>query len=240
MAFATKVTGIDKYTGFSYNGKPIVATKVAGNPVKKDYHHNSWVPETKKVEVATLWAALRDYDSVSELTKTSITMIRKWQVEPWFKNIVNQVIKDKNEVLDGKITNVLEGCVSLILDRLQHGEQKLAHRTGEIVRVPIDAARAATIVGILFDKRQLLRGEATSRSETGSYDRKLEELKEAFLKYSQASEIQGEIVNVDAQPVQAQQEEAQQAEAVLEIICDVTNGEDDPRTERISPEPAVL
>jgi hypothetical protein len=45
-------------------------------------------------------------------------------------------------------------------------------------------------LAILFDKRQLIRGEATSRTESISTDRRLEKLKSEFEKFSKTKVIE--------------------------------------------------
>ena len=180
MSFATPNVGLDKYSGYSYEGKPIVLVKQRGSALKQEHHNNLWWPEDKRIEVATLWAVLRDVKQVSDLSKVSAQVIRKWKDEPWFHNIVSRVVKEKNDILDQKLTGVIDACAIQIQERLTQGDTKVNYKTGEVYTAPLDARGLALVMGIIFDKRQLLRGEATSRTETISFDRRLENLKETF------------------------------------------------------------
>lgn len=191
MSFATPNVGASKYTGFSYEGKPIVLAKQRGGVLKQERHNNLWWPEEKKIEVATLWAVLRDVKQVSELSKVGVPTIRKWKDEPWFYNVVSRVVKEKNDILDQKLTGVIDACAIQIQERLLNGDTKVNYKTGQIYTAPLDARGLALVMGIIFDKRQLLRGEATSRTETISFDRRLENLKETFERFSKATQIEG-------------------------------------------------
>ncbi len=211
MSFATPNVGADKYTGYSYEGKPIVVAKKRGGSLKQAHHKNNWQPEEKRIEVATMWAVLRDMQQVSDLTGVSAGVIKKWKDEPWFHNVVSRVVKDKNDVLDKKLTDVIDSCADLIQNRLNVGDPRVNYKTGEVYTVPLDARGLAMVLGILFDKRQLVRGEATSRTETVSFDRRLENLKETFERFSQATQIEGVYTKND--DIQQEKPQRRQTEA---------------------------
>ena len=205
MSFATPNVGADKYTGYSYEGKPIVLAKKRGGSLKQAHHNHLWQPEEKRIEVATLWAVLRNIAEVSRISGIDVYVIRKWKEEPWFQNVVSRVIKDKNDVLDQKLTGVIESCATMIQERLAQGDTKVNYKTNEVFTAPLDARGLALVMGILFDKRQLIRGEATSRTETVSFDKRLENLKETFERFSKAAQIEGEVIHVEDQPKEPEQ-----------------------------------
>ena len=213
MSFGTPNVGARNYTGYSYEGKPIVLAKKRGNPSLKEHHKMGYVPEDKKIEAATLYAVLKNYKEVSEITGVSVANIKKWKQEAWFENVVSRVIKEKNDILDQKLTGVIENCAELIQERLTKGDVRVNYKTGETYEVPLDARGLALVMGIVFDKRQLIRGEATSRTETVSFDRRLENLRDTFEKFSKATQIEGEIIDVDVQQEEPQEQEAGQVKA---------------------------
>ena len=227
MAFESKGIGNDKYTGFSYESKPIVITKHRGRPFQVlDHHNKNFVSEDKRIEVATLYAALRNYEEVSRLTGISAQRIKRMKDEAWFHNIVNRVIKDKNDELDRKLTEVISGCADLIKERLLEGDTKVNYKTGQLFKVPVDSRALALVMGIIFDKRQLIRGEATSRTENISFENRLKELRETFVTFSKQVEIEGEYTDVTLQPESPQREEViQEASSPILIKNDSQDGE---------------
>ncbi len=207
MSFGTANVGASKYTGYSYEGKPIVLSKKRGNRAFEENYKRGYVTEDKKIEAATLYAVLKNFKEVSDITGVSVGSLRKWKGEPWFENVVSRVIKEKNDVLDRQLTGVIENCATLIQDRLTSGDTRVNYKTGEMYQVPLDARGLALVMGIIFDKRQLIRGEATSRTETIPFDRRLENLRENFERFSKATQIEAEVINED--PIQQEAQEEQ-------------------------------
>lgn len=150
-----------------------------------------WYPEELKTQAAATWAVCRSDTTTASVVGVPVGRIKAWKEEPWWKNVVGRVVKDKNDELDAALTGVIEKASTLLADRLENGDVKINFKTGEVIRAPADIKSLLMSVGIIFDKRQLLRGEATSRTESISSSQKLEELKEAFTKFSKATEIEG-------------------------------------------------
>lgn len=197
MAFVTKITPVSKKSGYFYENREIALHKAPGNPTKRRTHNFNWWPEDKKLEAATLWAVTRNLDQVKELSGIPVAHLKKMMNEPWWDEIVRKVRKEKNEVLDAKITDMLEQTMDLVIDRIQRGEYQYDKKSGEFVRIPMKARDAAVSAAILFDKRQLIRGEATSRTESVSPDEKLNQLAENFKRLAQSKGInpEGEVID---------------------------------------------
>jgi hypothetical protein len=211
-----KNTGLSKYTGYSYEGKPITLTKKPGPPIKQERHNARWFPEETKIEAATMYAATRNLKTVQEYTKVPVSTLRRWQSEPWWTNVVDRVVKDNNDQLDAALTDIIDTCKDQIQDRLKNGDVRVNFKTGETYTTPMSARELTMTLAILFDKRQLIRGEATSRSETVSQDKRLEVLREQFVKFSEASEIEGEFEDATTLEEDPQAGEGQSTpEAVL-------------------------
>lgn len=221
MAFATKQTGLSRHTGYFYNNKEIVLSGQQGRVAKRPGHRGDWYPDDKKIEAATLFAVTKSVTQVSKLSGIKESLIRRWRTEPWFLNIVNQVVYEKNELLDSKITDILEKCTELIWDRLTNGDVRVNWKTGEEYVIPLDARGLALVYGIMFDKRQLLRGEATSRHEVTNSDHRLAALKAEFEKFSQATTInpqpEGLIQDADAEDTATQENETRPEPEVLTV-----------------------
>lgn len=199
MAFRTKRDGLTRCTGYFYEGREITLSKAPGEPIKKSYHSAKWWPDTKKIEAATLYVVLRDFKKVSQLTGIPHKTIELWVVEPWWSEVISRTIKLKNEELDGKITEALDKGLDIVLDRLENGEIFVDRKTGEHRRVPMSTKNTTLGIDILFDKRQLLRGEATTRSETITQEQRLIALKDQFEKLAKSKGI-----NIKSEPIEGE------------------------------------
>lgn len=199
VGFVTKQTSLSKRTGYFYKGKELALHKNTGFPAKEKRHNGSWYPEKIKIEAATMFAVTRNYEKTKELTGVAIHCLKKWSLEPWWDATIAEVKKLKNNQLDAKITEVLDQGIDLISDRFKEGEVYVDHRTKEQYRIPVKSKDAAIGISILFDKRQLLRGEATTRTETTSTEQKFLALKENFEKLAKSRQI-----NPNSEPIEGE------------------------------------
>lgn len=177
MGWVTKSTSLDKRTGHFYEDKEIALTKVAG---PKPRHNGAWWPEEKRIEAATVYAVTKNLDSTESLVGIPRGILEKYSIEPWWIEIVSKVKKEKNEELDAKISSIIEATVTQIEDRIKDGEYYIDRKTKEVTRIPVRTKDLAMATDILFDKRQLLRGEATVRTEAISTEQRLLDLKTNF------------------------------------------------------------
>lgn len=187
MALSDNPDTPGKHTGFTFRGKEIVLSKTKGRPftglVKKGMEKGLYTDE-KRIEAVTLYAALGNPDTVSELCSVPAHTIRVWRKEQWFQDLLREIWAENNEKIDAKFTAIVEKSLEAIQDRLENGDVRVL-KDGKIVRVPISAKDLSLVSAINVDKRQLLRGLPTSRSESiatvgaKSMDR-LERLAETF------------------------------------------------------------
>lgn len=195
MGWVTKATSLDKRTSHFYEGKEIALTKVAGH---KPRHNGSWWPEEKRIEAATVYAVTKNLDAVQDLVGIPRGVLEKFSTEPWWDEIVGKVKKEKNEELDAKISSILEATITQIEDRIKGGEYYIDRKTKEVTRIPVRTKDLAMATDILFDKRQLLRGEATVRTEAITTEQRLENLKLNFEKLARSKLINPHSEVVDA------------------------------------------
>lgn len=180
MAFKSPKHGLTKSSGYTYEGREIVLSKTDGKPAKTARNNKKWWPDSKKLESATLFAILRDSKKVSDLTSVPASVIDDWSMEPWFGEIIVKVKKERNEKLDAAITDVLSKGLEIVADRFAHGEIYVDRRTGKEYRVPVNVKNVAIVADIFFDKRQLIRGEATTLTSTITQEEKLQKLRDNF------------------------------------------------------------
>ena len=145
-----------------------------------------------RLDAAKAYIETGSFNEASALSTVPATTIRSWaRSAVWWKQAVKELREEKNDKLDGKITRVMDKVLTALEERLEHGDSKL-NREGELVRIPI-SFRDLSIAGlaILFDKRALMRGQATSRTEVISQEKRLSTLSEAFAKIAQERTVEG-------------------------------------------------
>lgn len=122
-------------------------------------------PEEKRIEVVTLFAATGNLENTSELSGVPVQTIRAWRKADWFYELLREVRNENNAVLDAKFTQIVDKSLDQIVDRIENGDSVLT-RDGELVKKPMSGKDLSLVAAINVDKRQLLRGEPTSRSES--------------------------------------------------------------------------
>lgn len=230
MAFRSKLNKLAGSTGYMYEGREIVLARTPGNRVKKPRHSDKWWPDVKKIEVATLYAVLRDSEKINQLTDVPVKVIDSWINEPWFGEIVLKVRKERNEKLDAAITEVLAKGLEIVQDRFENGELMVNRRTGEEYRVPVNVKNVAIVADVFFDKRQLIRGEATTRTETITQEQKLEKLKNNFEKLARSKLINPSVPVIEGEvhelPEAENQAKAQETQGSRDSLNDIPPWED--------------
>lgn len=180
-------SAVSKRTGYTYKGQEIVLTKTAGPPkrglVAKGILKGMF-PDEKKIEAATIYAVTGSLQRTFELTKVPLKVLQQWRAQDDFKALLREVWEENNEKIDSQFTAIIEKSLNAIVDRLDHGDFKMSPR-GTVERVPISAKDLSVIQAIQVDKRQLLRGLPTSRSDSGASAsektvHRLEQLAETF------------------------------------------------------------
>src|SRR5574341_399594 len=202
MGWVKKHTPVSKKTGHFFNGREIALVKEDGQPLKRPNHKGTWYPEKKKIEVATTYAVTKNIKQTAELTKVYPFVVRTWIKEPWFTQIVNSVVKEKNEELDGKLSAAIDEIIDLVMDRIRNGDYVYNPKAGQegqevYVRIPLNTKSATAAFETFFNKRQLLRGEVTSRTEQITEESKLKQLQDNFEKLARSKQI-----NPDREPIE--------------------------------------
>lgn len=81
---------------------------------------------------------------------------------PWWNEVIHDIRKNKQDELDNLLTKTIHSALEKINDRLEYGDYHFDVKSGDLVRVPPKARDIASTLSIIYDKRALIRGEATS------------------------------------------------------------------------------
>jgi hypothetical protein len=195
-----------KLPGFTFRGRDIILSKTRGRPLAGIKKRKGYYDDTKRIEVATLYAVIGDPEKISELTSVPIGTIRDWRSEQWFRTLLEEIKDENNEKLDSKFTEIVHKSQDLLMDRLDNGDFTF-NREGSLVRKPVSARDLALVGAITVDKRQIIRKEPTSISKTlsdGQINKNsLQELAKQFVALTQKTDItpKEDITDVEYQEV---------------------------------------
>ena len=168
--------------------------KRAGKPTALQAKKNKkgWYPEETRIEAVALYATFGNVAEVARILGMQATTIRQWKMSEWWHEMMNRVHDEKDEELDTKFTKTIDLAMDEINDRLVNGEYVHNPKTGITVRVKPKMRDIAFVSSTHIDKRQLLRGKPTSRTEKVSQDDRLGKLAKEFAKFVGAVEVEQE------------------------------------------------
>lgn len=169
----------EKITGYTYQGAPIVLGKKRGRP-PKTRAKPGWYPIEKKVHAACLYAVVGKLGEVSKLTDIPENQLKSMMGEQWWEDIVKQVHSEENDQITASMTTFIVKSMDAAIDRVENGDYYINTKTGQTFRIPVKLRDLILPVGILTDKRNLLRGEATSRTDKLGQDEILKALGNKF------------------------------------------------------------
>ena len=93
--------------------------------------------------------------------------VSDWSRTDWWAEIEAKLKQNASKSLEARFTNLIAKTLQIVEDRLERGDPKIKN-DGTEVRQGVSAKDAALIQCQLFDKRALLRGDPTSRTERTS------------------------------------------------------------------------
>ena len=156
-----------------------------------------WYPEEKKIEVAALFAAgMVNSSDLHRLTGINAATIREWRTSDWWPEMLERIHVMHDEETVSKFTEIVDKSLETIQDRLINGEYVLNKKTGEVLRKPVAMRDVTAVASTIVDKRQLLRGKPTSRSEKVGIDERLLKLADEFRKFVAAKDVTKESIEL--------------------------------------------
>jgi hypothetical protein len=158
---------------------------VRGRKAGRRYHYT----DKDKLNAVCVFAVAGNSRRVAELTKIPEATIRAWKQTEWWNDAMSRIITEQDEELNTKLTKLVDKAVEAVNDRLENGNYIYNPKLDKLVRKPVDAKELAIVTAISIDKRQLLRGQPTSRIENISQDERLKKLSDQFKKFAEAKEV---------------------------------------------------
>jgi transposase-like protein len=178
-------------------GGEVMAVKNIKKYINKrpgDGPQTQWSPQ-QKVDAVAKYLLLGNIMEVVRQTGIPEITLRKWKAEDWWKETEDELRKQSNQQLEGKLGNLIDKSIAVTLESLEQGDLVYNQKTGKFVRVPLKARVSHQIAKDMIDRKFLLEKIATKEkfTEEAISDR-LIALKQEFLKFVNSKEIKNEPV----------------------------------------------
>lgn|SRR4030066_34144 len=142
-----------------------------------------------RIQAAIAWLITGDVDNASQLCNVPSRTIRDWMTKEWWEDILSEAQGIKQKELDAVYTALIHKTTTALRDRIENGNV-IVTKAGAFSRVPVPAKDLAVITAIISDKRALLRGLPTSRTEKITIEEKLEKLGQKLEDINQNQKLQ--------------------------------------------------
>lgn len=155
----------------------------------------------QRVQAVLVYFVKQSRSKTAQIVNVPEGTIKHWMQTVWWKQAYESLKKQKNEELDGKITGILTTSIDLLAKRLKKGDEVIT-KDGQTIYKAVTARDVAMIAAILFDKRAILRGESSSKTDRTSTKEVLTELMASFKQLAEEARPKKEKV-INAVPVEA-------------------------------------
>jgi hypothetical protein len=139
--------------------------------------------DQKKVQAVTTWLALGSIPLVEGITGVPRTTIRQWKLQPWWKELIEEIQTEETQELDAKLKKVVDKTLALIEDRLDNGDLILNSKTGNVVRIPVKLRDVHQVGKDLLEQRHHLKHDQVIRVAESTIEDTLRKLAESFTSF---------------------------------------------------------
>jgi len=124
-----------------------------------------------------------------KITGLKAKTIQGWkQQAPWWPEAIRRVRKQKQDELDGRITGIINKALDEIEDRVMNGDE-IYDGAGRVKRRRMTGQQLASTLSSLFDKRALVRGDPTARTEKVTIEQDLKVLADRLEKMAAKAQL---------------------------------------------------
>lgn len=117
---------------------------------------NSTHPESVKDDVVLQYYKLGTLKAAAEAVGVNYQTVKAWVKHPWWQDKVAKVKQEADKQFDRKLSNIIDLAAKEIEDRVVNGDIRIT-KEGQEKRVPANLLQLGTILGIAFDKRNIIR-----------------------------------------------------------------------------------
>ena len=145
------------------------------------YNPSSSYTAQDKEYAAIVFLMYGSIQKVSKITGIPDRTLYQWSKKEWWENLVAAIREQNSEELNANFSRLITKSVKVIENQLDKGEVK--------------ALDAAKIMGISFDKRQILNHKPTTITSTT----KISDLQQQFEDYLKAKDITADVVRTTSE-----------------------------------------
>lgn len=161
--------------------------------------HTGQTTREQKVSAAVAYLMGNSLTRSAKIAGVTKPTIFDWKYRSsWWGDLLTHLKTYHDADLEARTTGVINKTLGEIEDRIEKGDEVVT-KDGDTVRKRVGARDMAIIFGTLYDKRQLMRSQPTSISESSTESDRLKRLREQFedLAEKKVNAFEGQYTRVD-------------------------------------------
>jgi hypothetical protein len=180
--------------------KPPMKHRSTIKPAKGNVHWS----DKQKMEAVNSYLLLGNLALTSRLLNIPEITLRVWKASVWWKELVAEAKLQEKVELSARVKKLVDASMSVVEDRLAHGDFQFDQKTGQIVRKPVNMKDAHKVAVDMQERADIIeKGEKVEQTEEHVED-KLLKLAEKFadMATKKIEQNQDRQRTVDAQDVE--------------------------------------
>lgn len=164
----------------------------------KEIRVNKGYPDHIKYKAVILYNQVGSLRAVSDTLGVRYDTMRLWHIQDWWKEIEDDLKSQKKHKLTGQMEKLKDKAIEIVEDRLVNGDFYFDQKQGKLIRTPVKAEVATTIMRTALDKHLQMEELALLEKKTATEEKitdRLQKLGEDFKKFAKAKEITATVVS---------------------------------------------
>lgn len=181
--------------------KPPMKHRSTIKPAKGNVHWS----DKQKMEAVNSYLLLGNLALTSRLLNIPEITLRVWKASVWWKELVAEAKLQEKVELSARVKKLVDASMSVVEDRLAHGDFQFDQKTGQIVRKPVNMKDAHKVAVDMQERADIIeKGEKVEQTEEHVED-KLLKLAEKFadMATKKIEQNQDRLRTVDVEDVSA-------------------------------------
>lgn len=141
--------------------------------------NRSW-SDAQKIEAVQSYLLLGNLALTSRILNIPEVTLRFWKTTEWWKDVVDDLKLQETMQMSARLKKIVDASLGAVEDRLLNGDLMYDHKSGEMIRKPVNLRDAHKVSVDLMDKKAMLDKAVVPQQEETTDDNKLEKLAEKF------------------------------------------------------------
>ena len=152
--------------------------------------------ESQRLEAVTTYLAIGNVTATAAALSIPLPTLKRWRQEDWWKTYEEELKHEESLQVSNRLKKIINRALDVTEDRLDNGNFQLNQKTGELVRIPVNAKDASKIANDMLDRKVKVEDIPAQQQIEKTIDDRLAKLASEFARFSSAKEVRSTPITV--------------------------------------------